>query len=97
MLDPGAIAAAHETACRAWPGVRVAVDAFAAHLAALGIADVDAIAGEDLYLALACGGGDPAAIAAFEEQRFPEVRRALARLRIDGARRGSARSASTKR
>jgi RNA polymerase sigma-70 factor (ECF subfamily) len=85
MLDPGAISALHEAAARAWPGVHVSLDAFSAHVESLGVADPESIVAEDLYLALACGSGDSAAIAAFEEQRFTDVRRALARLRIDGA------------
>jgi RNA polymerase sigma-70 factor (ECF subfamily) len=40
---------------------------------------------DDIALAAACAAGDAAAIAAFEAQRFPEVKRALLRLRIDGA------------
>ena len=57
----------------AWPGVELARDAFAAHLAAVG-------AGEhasDLYLAAACVARDPAALAAFDRDILAAARAAI--------------------
>ena len=68
----------YATAKLAWPGIEVDAETFRRR------ADGEVVA-VDLYLAMACANGDSAAIAAFEEHRFPEVLRALARIRIEGA------------
>jgi len=65
----------------AWPGLALAPARYAAHLAArLGTdASPDALVAmrtSDVYLALACAGGDAAAIAAFEAGYFGEIDRA---------------------
>ena len=74
-MDPGLddiVARAIATARTAWPGVVLADDAFAAHVAARLPADVpprDALAAlclPDLWLACAIAAGDPAALRAFE-------------------------------
>src|SRR5258708_5292295 len=83
MLDSDAIQSLYETARAAWPGVHVDRDTFSARASA--VADPASLAIDDLYLALACADGDTAGIAAFESERFPEVKRALARLRLDDA------------
>ena len=60
----------------AWPGVKVTAEAFAAHVAAVapgGVAAIETLHAEDLYLACACAAKDPRAIAAFEEKYKPEV------------------------
>jgi len=76
----GVVGAARE----AWPGIVVAPVAFVAHLA--GRLGPDAapdvlttVRASDVYLALACAGGDDAAIAAFEAAYFGEIERAGAR------------------
>jgi len=81
MTDPGDIAALYASAKLAWPGVNADPDEFRARAAACD----GQLASADLYLAIACAAGDTAAIAALEEHRLPEVRRALSRIRVDGA------------
>jgi RNA polymerase sigma-70 factor (ECF subfamily) len=70
----------------AWPGIDVAADAFAAHLArhvddSLTLDGLRALRGADLYLACACAAGDAAALLLFERQYFGEVDIAAARMR----------------
>jgi RNA polymerase sigma-70 factor (ECF subfamily) len=73
----------------AWPGVALANDAIAAHLEARLRDDPDARADDlhdaDLYLAIALGAGDAAALRAFEARLVPEIDRALRRLRLSAA------------
>src|SRR5262245_37416184 len=70
----------------AWPAVDLPLDRFAAHVArhAAGAPDPDAAAADlhaaDLYLACACGAGDPVALRLFEEQVLPQAGAALRRL-----------------
>jgi RNA polymerase sigma-70 factor (ECF subfamily) len=79
----------HELArCRAaWPGIALDARDFLPCLAARLPAELDPLAPfatvqvTDLYLACACGRGDPAAIAAFEARFLPEVDLALDHLR----------------
>ena len=60
----------------AWPDVVLTRDAYAAHISAL---DNEALARfpADLYLAAACLGGDPIAIAAFERELISGARGAI--------------------
>ncbi len=55
---------------RAWPTVAVDADAFAAHVAEL---DDEGEPHADVYLAFACGHGDAAALALFDQQILGEV------------------------
>src|SRR5262249_10372825 len=82
---------AHVAAARAaWPDVTVPPGAFVRHLAkrlrAGGtLDDLRAMRAADVYLALACAGGDEGAIAAFEKRYFGEVDVAAARTRAPAA------------
>jgi RNA polymerase sigma-70 factor (ECF subfamily) len=69
----------------AWPGVEVSAHDFGAYLAEKSAADpgAGAVHATDLYLALACARGDPAALASFERSFFPEVDAAVRRVRGD--------------
>jgi RNA polymerase sigma-70 factor (ECF subfamily) len=63
---------------RAWPGVELDLERFAAHLASrLARATVpvglDEVHGPDFYLACACAQGNPRAIAAFDACFLPQV------------------------
>jgi RNA polymerase sigma-70 factor (ECF subfamily) len=78
-----------EQAHRKWPGVLVAPDVFAEHVAERtpdeadpldALADMHVV---DLYLACACSTGDPAAIAHFESKIMPAVGPAVARIDPD--------------
>jgi RNA polymerase sigma-70 factor (ECF subfamily) len=85
ILD-GHVAAAHE----AWPDIAVADAAFVAHLARRfpddgGEAELRSLRAADVYLALACAGGDEAAIAALERAYFGEVDASAARTRAGAA------------
>ena len=64
------LAAAITTARQAWPGIVVDEAVFAAQLSAKAPAP-DHVA--ELYLACACAGRDPAALAAFEKAYFSEI------------------------
>ncbi len=59
----------------AWPGVTIALDRFAAHLATLGEPGPFA---SDLYLAAACLAGDAAALAALDREVLGTARGAIA-------------------
>ena len=81
-----ALATAFEAAHTAWPGLAIADAAFGAHLARL-VHDDDApaaalgqLAIADVYLSLACAGGDPAALAILDRDYFAELRPTLSRL-----------------
>jgi RNA polymerase sigma-70 factor (ECF subfamily) len=71
---------------RAWPGVEVPAATFQRHVADRLPEEDDPLAAlgqlhlADLYLACACGRGDPRALAAFEERLMPQVRVHVARL-----------------
>jgi RNA polymerase sigma-70 factor (ECF subfamily) len=82
MLAAGAIEELYEAGRGAWPGIHADAEAFRARLEASAEPPTSAA---DVYLAVACAAGDGGALAAFEQHHFPEVRRALTRLRIDGA------------
>jgi RNA polymerase sigma-70 factor (ECF subfamily) len=86
-----ALAAAFETAHAAWPTLAIADGAFGAHLATL-VRDEDAPAATlgqlaigDIYLSLACAGGDPAALAILDREYFTELRPTLSRIGLAGA------------
>jgi RNA polymerase sigma-70 factor (ECF subfamily) len=70
----------------AHPGVDVGAEAFVRHLAArlpdpISAAQLAGLHGEDLYLACACAGGNPAALAEFDRQFLGhDLDRALARI-----------------
>nr|HEX4316483.1 sigma factor-like helix-turn-helix DNA-binding protein [Kofleriaceae bacterium] len=68
----------YERARAAWPGVEVSRDVFDAALAARVTADdqLDALHASDVYLAVACAAGDPAALAALDRHGGDTVRRA---------------------
>ncbi len=85
MAAPAGIASLFETGAQAWPGVQVDPGAYAAHVAQIGATEVDPLGAVDLYLAFACACRSAQALAVFEEQRFQEVYRALARLRLTDA------------
>jgi len=81
-----ALATAFETAHTAWPSLAIADAAFGAHLARL-VHDDDAPAAAlgqlaigDIYLSLACAGGDPAALAILDRDYFAELRPTLSRM-----------------
>lgn len=68
-------------AAAAWPGFTVPAARVAAAVAAAAPADAAALAAlhlDDLYLALACADGDPAALAAFEAGYGAAIERAIA-------------------
>ena len=79
------------TAGAAWPDCSVEPRLFVEHLArsVAGAEDLqaalDGLQAADLYLACACGHGDPAAVAALEQQVIPAVDVALARLKLQPA------------
>lgn len=81
----GAALSAHVASARqAWPGLTVDPAGFVAHLAArLGVeatpTQLAQVRAGDVYLALACASGDPAAIAIFETTYFGEIDRAAGR------------------
>ncbi len=62
-----------ERGAAAWPGVKVAREALAAHLARLPAAGDRELHAEDLYLACACALRDDRAIRAFEDKYLHEV------------------------
>jgi RNA polymerase sigma-70 factor (ECF subfamily) len=76
---------------RTWPGVNLAPEKFAAHLAdifsrddkaALGLEDLHT---DDLYLARACMEGEPRAIALCDQRYSDQIDQALARQGVDPA------------
>jgi RNA polymerase sigma-70 factor, ECF subfamily len=83
---PVEVQAAVATARSAWPTLSLGEETFAMHLASLQSSlSAEAWAGlhlADLYLAQACAGGDPGALAAFEETMWPEIDVALTRARL---------------
>lgn len=77
------LAAAVASAEAAWPGVRIPSESFVAHLAAHASADTGSLADlrlSDLYLACACGLGNAAALAAFEQAYFGDIDAAVVRV-----------------
>jgi RNA polymerase sigma-70 factor, ECF subfamily len=70
----------------AWPGVELALETFAAHIArhTTSASDPDAAAadlyGPDLYLACACAAGDANGLRAFDAQILPQAASALRRV-----------------
>ena len=68
----------------AWPDLAIDPGDFAAHLArhCPDDGDLDALAIEDLYLALACARRDEAALRILHERLLPAVDRALSRLSL---------------
>lgn len=87
--------AAWERGRAAWPGVELPRDAFAAHLRKVGGPAADGRAGQaadtptpdehvaDLYLACACGRGNPAAIHALERDHIRHVPRFIGKISSD--------------
>jgi RNA polymerase sigma-70 factor (ECF subfamily) len=76
-VSDAAIFEAWQAARRAWPGVELDRDAFAAHVAAHEV-DKPSAFRDDLYLAAACLAGDAAALAGFERDVLPSARGAIA-------------------
>jgi RNA polymerase sigma-70 factor (ECF subfamily) len=93
VADPleDALRTALATAQAAWPTLAVPPPQFASHIRALvgGEPDPAAALGKletaDLYLAFASAHGDPAAIAAIEQQHFPTVTAVILRTEPDRA------------
>ena len=88
-VDGPAIERAFATSRAAWPGIEVDRAHFEQHVRARvegegGVPLISLHAG-DLYFTLAAAAGNPAAIAAFERHLAPDVRRALAKLRLGAA------------
>jgi RNA polymerase sigma-70 factor (ECF subfamily) len=84
-VDASALARRYEEAQKAWPGVVVSAEAFAAYVAER-IASPNALDGlhaSDLYLACACVAGDPRALQLFDAKVLSEVPRYVARLSAD--------------
>lgn len=82
-MDTPPADAVYQDARAAWPGVEVAPEVFAARAAAApGGAPVRPA---DLYLAVACETGDPAALAAFERAMIAPLRGILSRAEHDRA------------
>ena len=81
-----ALATAFEAAHAAWPTLAIADPAFGAHLARLMRDDIAPaatlaqLAITDIYLSLACAGGDPAALAILDRDYFAELRPTLSRM-----------------
>ncbi|MBW2731616.1 MAG: sigma-70 family RNA polymerase sigma factor [Deltaproteobacteria bacterium] len=80
----------------AWKGVELAPEAFVVHLAThlcrsspteesleQRVSRLARLHSDDLYLACACGQGDKAALAVFQERFQPEIEQALHQLRLD--------------
>src|SRR5580704_12190385 len=86
-----ALASALERARAAWPAIAVDDARFAEHLAHhVGDADdvaatLDRLAVDDLYFALACALGDPAALATLDRQHFAELRWPLGKMGLDAS------------
>jgi RNA polymerase sigma-70 factor (ECF subfamily) len=67
----------------AWPDVGVDREEFARHLASAGVAPAALVQhAADLYLACACGRGDPTALARFEQQFLEPLPRHLSRFSL---------------
>ena len=86
-----ALASALARARQAWPALVVDEARFAEHLArhvgdAADLAGtLDQLAVEDLYFAVACAGGEAAALATLERQHFAELRRPLGKMGLDAS------------
>ncbi len=66
-----------------WPQLAVAEDALLTHLAQrlpTELLSLDDIHAEDMLLACACASADPAAVAAFQREYSPTIRRAVSKL-----------------
>ena len=78
-----ALARVRAAAAAAWPALRAPTAAFDAHVAALVERDparTQDLVVSELYLAFACAGGDPAALAVLETAYLPELRPVLGRM-----------------
>lgn len=86
---PSSVAALHAEAARAWPAFHVEVWTFVAAVEAkLAEPDPPVLGAEgagELYLALGCAAGDPAAIAAFDREYLAVVPTALAGMKLPAA------------
>lgn len=92
MVTPTSIEAwrpAYEAAQKTWPQVKLPIEAFVAHVAAVGAEPPGSAAAEtfatDLFLACACAAGDAIAIALLERSVLQPARAAIARVRSDDA------------
>ena len=75
---------AFESGQAAWPGVSFAESEFTRHLESAGIGnDVLEAQGADLFLAAACGAGQPVALKHFETAFLSKVPQYVARLHFD--------------
>jgi RNA polymerase sigma-70 factor (ECF subfamily) len=85
-LAEAALDAALSAGREAWPGLRVAPEAFTARVRAAVADDQDAagsigqLCAADLYLACGCEAGDAAAITGFEREFLPQVPAFVARV-----------------
>ena len=73
MAVPDAVLSWLRDGRRAHPGVALDDEAFAAAVAARPPGDDGAVQGADLYLAVACAAGDPAAVQTFEREHLAKV------------------------
>ena len=74
----------HRAGAAAWPAVVLPFAAFRAHALAHAH-DVRTLPAADMYLAAACAGGDPAALAAFRDAFVPAMRQVLGKLGMSAA------------
>jgi RNA polymerase sigma-70 factor (ECF subfamily) len=85
-LDPETVRSAWDQGRLALPKVRLAEDAFARGLDALGVAPADLQERPgDLFLAVACLGGDNAALAEFDRSFVASIPRHVASFRLGAA------------
>lgn len=77
-MEDDAAARAYAAAAAAWPGVPLAPEAFAAAVAGLTADELAELRAPDLYLALACARGEPAALAVFDRDLVGVIERAVA-------------------
>jgi RNA polymerase sigma-70 factor, ECF subfamily len=76
-MDDEAVERAYANAMAAWPGVPLAREVFANAVRGLSAADFERLNAADLYLALACARGEPAAISVFDREHTGVIERAV--------------------
>src|SRR5690242_4541044 len=72
--------AAWEGARRRWPGIELGLDDYSSDVARHADEPVEGLHLEDLFLASACGRGDAAALAAFDEDFLSGVQKHLTKI-----------------
>jgi RNA polymerase sigma-70 factor, ECF subfamily len=74
----------HADGARAWPGVSLSFEAFAAHFAQVEAGELDdSRYGNELFLAFACAHGDKVALELFEGETREAARMAIVHVRSD--------------